>query len=127
MAEGFAAAEANQLLDALIAEYPFIQLHNAAPGAAGTTGVAAGGVRRDWSAAFLPAAAGAAVTDVDLDWTDGEVDAAEDYTHWSAWTLSSGGVFGFSGDINPDVTVAATGNAFRIPAGNLTISLTVAT
>jgi hypothetical protein len=126
MAEGLAAAEANQLLDAWIAEYGFIQLHTAAPGAAGTTAIAGNATRKDWTAAFAPATGGVATSDVDIDWTDGEVDTSEDYTHWTAWSLVTGGVFGGSGTITANA-VDASGDAFSILAGGVTISFTVAT
>ena len=125
MAEGFAAAEANSIIDQLIADYPWIQLHTGAPGAAGTANVAGNATRKDASAAFAPASGGVATSDVTLSWTDPEVDTSEDYTHCTFWSASTAGTFGFSGTVTANA-VDASGDTFSIPVGSLTVTLTVA-
>jgi hypothetical protein len=126
MAEGLSAAAANALLDTHHdTTYAFVQLHTAAPGAAGTTAVAGNATRKDTSAAWAAAASGSKVTDVDIDWSDAEVDTGEDYTHVSFWTLASGGTFGGSGTLTANA-VAASGDSFSILAGGMTASFTVA-
>ena len=125
MAVGLAAAEANSLLDQLIIDYSFIQLHTNDPGAAGATAIAGNATRKDITAAFSPASGGIATSDVDIDWPDGEVDTAETYTHFTLWTLGAGGVFGASGTVTASA-VSATGDSFSILAGGLTLAFTVA-
>lgn len=103
----------------------WIQLHNTDPGAAGTTGIGGGGDIPRKQASFGAPASGQAVTDTDLNWTTTEVDVSEDFTHWTAWTASTGGTFLQSGTVTANAVVA--GDAFTIPAGDLAISFTVAT
>lgn len=126
MAVGLSATAANAILDAHHdTNYPWIQLHTGDPGAAGTANVAGNDTRKNTSAAWAPASGGSKVTDVDINWTDGEVDAAEDYTHCSFWTASSAGTFGGSGTITANA-VAASGDAFSILAGGITASFNTA-
>ena len=126
MALGLSVAAANGYLDTHHdTTYPWIQLHTADPGAAGTTAVAGNATRKDCSAAWAPASGGSKVTDVDIDWTDGEVDTTEDYTHCTFWTASTAGTFGSSGAVTANA-VNATGDAFSILAGGITASFTVA-
>lgn len=126
MALGLSAAAANAILDTHYdTNYPWIQLHTADPGAAGTTAVAGNGTRKNMAAAWAPASGGSKVSDVNVDWTDAEVNTAEDYTHCSFWSASSGGTFGGSGTITANA-VSATGDAFSILAGGITASFATA-
>jgi hypothetical protein len=123
MAVGFASARANAVLDAEKANWTHIQLHTADPGASGTSSVAGNDTRLGitWGSA----SAGAVANSAAIEWSDAEVDTAEDYTHFSLWNNSSGGTFAFSGTVTANA-VSATGDAFRIAVGALSISLTVA-
>ena len=126
MAEGLSAAAANAILDTHFdTNYPWIQLHTGAPGAAGTATVAGNATRKDTSAAWGAASGGSKATDVDIDWTDGEVDTTEDYTHCTFWSASTAGNFGGSGTITAN-SVNASGDAFSILSGGITASFTVA-
>lgn len=123
MTLGLAAAEANQLLDALVAEYPYIKLHTADPGAAGATAAAVNATRKQvtWGSASGGLVSNSAL----VTWTDAEVTNSETYSHCSFWTLVTGGVFGFSGSVSGG-TVAASGQAFNLNIGDIDISFTVA-
>ena len=126
MAEGLSVAAANALLDTHHdTTYGFVQLHTAAPGAAGTSNIAGNATRKDARSAWAAASSGSKVTDVDIDWSDAEVDTGEDYTHVSFWTAASGGTFGGSGTLTANA-VLATGDTFSILAGGMTASFTVA-
>ena len=126
MAEGLSAAAANALLDTHHdTTYPYVQLHTGAPGAAGTANVAGNATRKNAGSAWAPASGGSKVTDVDIDWTDAEVDTAEDYTHVSFWSAGSGGNFGSSGTLTANA-VSDSGDSFSILAGGMTASFTVA-
>ena len=124
MAEGPSVATANSILDAIgnatSFSYPgfYIQLHTAAPGAAGTTAIAGNATRK--SVSFGTAATGLMSNDVAVSWTAGEVDASEDYTHWSAWTLISAGTFIMSGLMTANAVVI--GDTFTIPIGDLDLT-----
>lgn len=128
MAEGLSAATANSFLDAIgnatsFSEAAFwIQLHTAAPGAAGTTAVAGNATRKQVS--FGTAAGGAISNDADLVWTTGEVDTAEDYTHWTAWDASTAGNFICSGTVTANAVLV--GDTFTIPTGDLDLSFPIA-
>lgn len=126
MAEGFAEAEANALLDQFIIDYSFIRLHTGAPGAAGTSNIAGNATMKDITSSFTPATGGVATTDVDIDWSDAEVDTSEDYTHFTLWDDAVPTTFGGSGTITANA-VDASGDSFSILAGGVTLTLTVAT
>lgn len=119
MPTGVLAAEANEDLDALAAEYPWIKLHVGDPGAAGTANPATETDRVQ--ASFGSAAAGVIATNTETRWNG--IAASEDYTHWSGWTASSGGSAGWSGTITADAV--NTGNNFVINSGGLTFSFNV--
>lgn len=126
MAEGLSAAAANALLDTHHdTTYAYVQLHTGAPGAAGTANIAGNATRKNTGSAWAAASGGSKVTDVDIDWTDAEVDTGEDYTHVSFWSASSSGNFGGSGTLTANA-VAASGDSFSILAGGMTASFTVA-
>lgn len=125
MAEGMSQT----LADACLGEadaYTFVQLHVGAPGAAGTANIAneTGRQQATWSA---PAAGPVAnsrgiTTTADLVWTG--VSGAEDYTHYTIWTLTSAGAFGHSGTVTANAVLV--GDTFRIPAGDLDVYYPVA-
>lgn len=126
MAVGLSATEANSLLDTFAAtDYPWIQLHTADPGAAGTTSVAGNATRKDTSSSWAAASGGSKATNADIDWSDGEVDTTETYTHFSLWSASSAGTFGGSGTLTAN-EVNASGDSFSILSGGLTLSFSVA-
>ena len=126
MAVGLSPAAANAILDAHHdTDYPFIQLHVGDPGVNGTANIAGNATRKDCSAAWAPASGGSKTTDQDINWTEGEVDTAEDYTHCTFWSAGAGGNFGSSGTITANA-VSASGDAFSILAGGITAGFTVA-
>lgn len=97
----------------------WVQLHTGDPGAAGTNNVAGETDRIEGT--FGDAASGGAITNTAvLEWPD--VSTAETYTHVSLWSASTAGTFKGSDDI----TAAAmnVGDTFRIPVGDLDITLT---
>lgn len=131
MAEGLAATVANDILDALctngsLTTLPaaafWIQLHTAAPGAAGTTAVAGNATRKQVT--FGTASGGAVSNTSAVSWSTSEVDTSEDYTHWSAWTASTSGTFLASGTMTANAVTS--GDEFTIPIGSLDLTLTVA-
>lgn len=120
MAEGFTAAGANTALDALGAAYPWIKMHVGAPGATASANAAVETTRKQatWSAA-----SGAALTNsAQLQWTN--VAGSEDWTHFSAWSASSGGSAGFTGTVTANPVVA--GDTATVAAGDLDATLSVA-
>ena len=119
MATGVLASLANADLTAKATTYPFIKLHTGDPGAAGTANVATNTTRVQ--ASFAAPSGGVIATSAELRWD--AVPAGEDYTHWSGWTLVSGGAVGWSGLITADAV--ASGNNFVINSGGLTFSYTV--
>ena len=132
MALGLSATVSNDFLEwlfnasamATAPAVPWIQLHTADPGSAGTTAVAGNATRKDLSAAMGTAASGAITNTAAITWTTGEVDTSEDYTHWSIFDASTAGNFLLSGTMTAnDVTV---GDEFTIPIGDLDVSLSTA-
>jgi hypothetical protein len=120
MAEGLSAAGANVALDAVLAAYTWIKLHTGAPGSAGTSNAATETTRKQ--ATWRAASNGASSQSNALEWTG--VAASEDYTHFSAWSASSGGTFGFSGTITADAVTS--GNNFTIAVDDLDVSFPLA-
>ena len=118
MTLGHSAAEANAIVNAL--DGLFLQIHVGDPGAAGTANQATETTRKAISLAA--AAGGSADTDADLEWPT--ITCSEDPTHFSLWTLASGGTFKYSGLLTSAPYTA--GDTFRIAAGALTISHTAA-
>lgn len=121
MSVGFSVAAANTHLDSQGTTYPWIKLHVGDPGAAGTASPAAETTRKQ--ATWAASTGAATTTTADLVWTG--VAGSEDYTHFSMWTASTGGTFGGSGTITANAVTA--GDTFTIPAGDLDLSLPVAT
>jgi hypothetical protein len=129
MGVGLAATQANAILDALgnATNYTaptafWLQLHISDPGAAGTANIAGNATRKQVS--YGAAASGQIANDAAVSWTAGEVDTSEDYTHWSAWTASSGGTFIGSGLMTANAVV--TGDTYSIPIGEQVLTLTIA-
>lgn len=120
MAVGLIAAEANDILDALVAAYPYLQLHDGDPGASGTSNVATESTRE--LASWAAASGGGVTTDTDTEWL--AVAGTEDYTHVSGWSASSGGSCGYTGTITASAVTA--GDDFALPAGDVDVSLNVA-
>lgn len=129
MALGLASATSNSLLDALMNQTNYtaptaiwMKLHTAAPGAAGTTAAATETTRKDLTAVFPAASAGAIASNVAVSWTS--VAGTETYTHFSVWTASSAGTFLWSGTITANAVTA--GDTFTLASGAITASLSTA-
>lgn len=123
MAEGLISAAADDLLDSLVGTYKYIQLHDGAPGAAGTSNVAdeTDRVQATWAAAT----GGAVTTSADMTWEGVTVTSGtQDYTHFSAWDAATSGNCGFTGTITANEV--ASGDDFRISAGSISASFTTA-
>jgi hypothetical protein len=115
------AAGANTALAALLAAYPWIKLHVGDPGAAGTANPATETTRQQ--VAWDAPSAGASQNDGAETWTAAVATGTEDVTHFSAWSASSGGTFGFSGTITANAFT--TGTDLGLADGDLDISMTV--
>jgi hypothetical protein len=120
MTVGFTTAAANTHLDNQGTTYPWIKLHVGDPGAAGTANPATETTRKQatWSAA----SGAAKTTSADLAWTN--VAGTEDYSHFSMWTLATGGACGGTGTVTANAVTTA--DSFTIPAGDLDLTLPVA-
>lgn len=129
MAEGFSAATANAVLNAICQNVSYaqpalyLQVHVGAPGAAGTANVAAETTRVNMTGSFGTAASGGSIANtVAASWTS--VPAAETWTRVSLWTAATGGSFICSGSVTANAVAA--GDNVTIPVGDITLSLTVA-
>lgn len=120
MATGWGSAGAGTALDATRAAYTWIKLHVGEPGAAGTANPATETTRKQ--ATWGTVTAGAFSNTADLVWTS--VAGSEDYTHFTAWTASTAGTFGFSGTVTANPVV--TGDTLTITTGSLGVSVTLA-
>lgn len=126
MAEGLSSYTADKLFDAIgnntsfAVTTAYIQLHTAAPGAAGTTAVATENTRK--SISFGASSGGAISNDVAITWTN--VAGSETYTHFSIWDASSSGNFLFSGAVT--ASAISSGDTFTIAIGDLDLTATVA-
>lgn len=120
MAEGWGPTAANHALDTECALYTWVQLHTAAPGAAGTTAVASNSTRKQVTEAA--ASGGSKASSADLVWTS--VPAAETYSKFTRWTASTAGTFGLSGSVTANAV--AIGDTFSIVSGQMTTSVTLA-
>lgn len=123
---GFSNYAENELLDHALSVASFtmpagcfIQLHTADPTDTGTTAVAGNATRK--SASFAAASGGTSTSDADIEWTTGEVDTTEVYSHFSLWDASTAGNCIGTGTVTGGSVTA--GNAFTIASGNLTFSL----
>lgn len=128
MATGLSSFAATAILNAIGNATAFsvttihIQLHTADPGAAGTTAVAGNATRK--AVSFDTASGGAMTSDAAVSWTAGEVDTAEDYTHYSLWDASTSGNFLGSGTVTANAV--QVGDTFTIPAGDIDLSFPIA-
>lgn len=120
MATGLGSAGANTAGDAVNAVYSWVQLHVGSPGAAGTSNVAVETTRKQ--ATWVAYAAGATSNSNVLTWPT--VAGSEDYTHFTVWTLSAAGVFGWSGLVTAAPVTA--GDTFQVAVGDLDANLTLA-
>lgn len=120
MATGLGSAGANTALDALVAAYPWVKLHVGDPGAAGTSNAATETTRKQvtWAAA----SGGSVANSAQVQWTS--IAGSQDATHFSAWTASTAGTFGFSGTITANAYTA--GDTYTIAIGGITASFTLA-
>lgn len=120
MAEGLGSAGANTGLDAITTAYTWVKLHIGAPGSAGTSNPATETTRKQVT--WTGASAGADTNTNTLTWTT--VAASEDYTHFTVWTASVAGTFGFSGTVTANAVTA--GDTFQVAVGDLDVSFTLA-
>jgi hypothetical protein len=121
------AATANAVLDAYWNQANitaptaiWLQLHVGDPGANGTANVATETTRKDVTAVFAAASAGAVTSDTAVTWTS--VAGTEDFTHWTLWSASSAGTFYWSGTITANPVVI--GDTFTFNIGDLDVSIT---
>lgn len=128
MAEGASTATINGFLDAMWGGSSYggnaavwIQLHTAAPGAAGTTAIAGNSTRQQVTT-FAGASTAAKASSAAATWTS--VSTAETYSKFSSWSASTAGTFICSGSVT--ASAVAIGDTFAIPSGSLTTSMTAA-
>ena len=126
MAHGISAYLGNSWMDALgnatsfsVAQ-PYIKLHTNDPGTAGTASPATEVTRK--AVSFSAASAGGLTSDADVSWTN--ILGNQDATHFTCWDDLTAGNFLFSGTIVAGAYSA--GDTYTISAGNLTVSLTLA-
>lgn len=130
MATGLSVSAANSILDAIgnATSYsvatPYIQLHTASPGSAGTTSIAQETTRKLVS--FGAAASGSMANDAAITWVaiTATSPTTEDATHFTIWTASSGGTFVGSGTITANSYTG--GDTYNIAIGAATLSFTTA-
>jgi len=126
MAHGISAYLGNAWMDALgnntsfAVAQPYIKLHTNDPGTAGTASPATETTRK--AVSFSAATAGGLTSDADVSWTN--IAGSQDATHFTCWDNISAGNFLFSGAIVAGAYTA--GDTYTISAGNLTVSLTLA-
>lgn len=109
----FVTARLNSALDAALSGVTHVQLHTGAPGAAGTSNVAAGVAR----AALTGIGSASGGTDsATAAWTI--PGAGGPFTHFSLWTADTAGTFVADGTLDPDETFAGAGTL------NVTITAT---
>ena len=119
-------AVANGWLDALCRGVPYdndevwVKLHLGDPGSAGTTNPAAETTRIQ-STFGVGATARAISNTAAVEWTN--VSTTEIYTHVSLWSASTAGIFLGRDDLSSSASVEA-GDTFRIPVGDLDLSVT---
>jgi len=129
MAVGFSSTQANAILNAYFNQTNltaptaiWMQLHVGDPGASGTANVAGNTTRKDVTAVFSTAAAGAVTNDVAVTWTS--VSTSEDYTHYSIFSASSAGTFYWSGTITANPVTS--GDTFTLAIGDIDASISTA-
>jgi hypothetical protein len=128
MADNVSAGVANSILDAMLNGNSFAgfvatyaQLHNGAPGGAGTANVANSGTRQP-AGTFSATSGGASHNSAAINWTS--VAANDTYTHVTLWSAPSGGTFIASGSVTAGAILA--GQNFSIPASGMSVTLPVA-
>lgn len=121
MAAGWGPTAANAALTTVTSTYPWIQLHTASPGAAGTTATATETTRKQVSA-WNTASGGSQTSNVALTWTS--IAGSQTATNFTAWTASTAGTFGYSGTLTANPYTA--GDTVTIASGALTVSVTLA-
>ncbi len=117
MATGITAAGANSALDTAISGTVFIKLHIGDPGAAATANAAVNTTRI--GVTFAAAASAAKATNSAALWSS--VSTTETYTHFSIWSLVSGGTFLWSGTVSGGAVTA--GQDFNIASAALSLSI----
>lgn len=122
----FSDAVVNAMLDAFARNVSYangavwVKLHTGDPGSAGTSN-AAGETSRQ-QATFGSAASGRAISNTtNIEWSS--VSTTETITHISLWSASSGGTFLGRDELSAPASLTA-GDPFRIPAGDLDLTLT---
>lgn len=122
----FSDLVANSWLDAVARATSYseaavwVKLHLGDPGSAGTTNAAAETTRQQ--ATFGAGAASRAISNtVAIEWTN--VSTTETYTHISLWDASTAGNFLGRDDLSASAAVNA-GDTFRIPIGDLDLTIT---
>ena len=119
--------ERNKMLDAYVGRTTYTanaayyaKLHTGDPGAAGTSNAATETTRQVCTFGS-GAATGTISNTAAIEWTN--VSTTETYTWLSFWTATSGGTFLGSDDLSSSAAVTA-GDTFRVPIGDLDISVT---
>lgn len=97
----------------------YVKLHTGDPGSAGTSNAATETTRQQ--ASFSAASSRAMTNDAAIEWTN--VSTTETYTWISLWDASSGGNFLGRDDLSSSAAVTA-GDTFRIPVGDLDLTIT---
>jgi hypothetical protein len=122
----FSDTVANSWLDALARgtaydnDEVWVKLHLGDPGAAGTSNPAAETTRQQVT--FGAAASSRAISNTAaVEWTN--VSNTETYTHVSLWSASTAGTFLGRDDLSSSAAVTA-GDTFRIPIGDLDLTIT---
>lgn len=98
----------------------FVQLHTGDPGTAGTGNAAVETNRKQATFTTAPAT-GAVANTVAVEWTN--VSTGETLSWVSLWSASAAGTHLGNDEISAVATVA-TGDTFRIPVGDLDLTLT---
>lgn len=121
MAEGWGPNGAGTALDALVAAYPWVKLHTAAPGASAASNAATETTRKQasWNSTGTD---GIVENSAGFSWTN--ISGSQDASHFSAWSASSAGNFGFSGTITANAYTA--GDTYSVAASALVVSVTLA-
>ena len=123
---GVSSYMANKWLDAAFnatsfsVATPYMQLHTADPGAAGTTSVATETTRKLVS--FGVASGGIVLNDVAVQWTG--IAGSQDASHYSLWDASTAGNFLGDGVITANAYTA--GDTLTFAIGAISIALTIA-
>lgn len=120
MTTGVTAAVANGWLDGTFATAScFVKLHTADPGAAGTTGAAAGDATRKNPTMAAASGGSKAMTGTAGPWTN--VTTTETLSHISLWTAVSAGTFNGSGALSATQAWVNT-NTFTLTSLSIAIT-----